>query len=417
MPIRLVENSSSTKLISILENVHFLEIEGDNYFQLTDTTKKNEIRIKFIPEFVSIRDPERFECILFENAYLTAENDIFELYESTISGRFGWIFPISALDSNDNDFVGNDSFKHYRHIAYQKLLERDYEIKYQESKVEFQLSEIFRNIFVCILSKDEIAKLPGFQIEHYTLSFLKYDYLLYNGSLQGKIAFDKTKDIGDIRKGKHSFKIHKSSFDITLNAYTKSLFLEHLYQTENPLIKYILLYQILEHFIQEKGDSLLDPIILEYQQKKITKNTLREKIGKIQSDRNLLKKVIDTSIIKKETKDGFNEKCTYLFNDLKLDLDNNFGDIIYDLRNLITHNYRILTDKTNELNEVILLFEAIMFELLITLNEKKGKDIEEETEQPSVKANIGATHDFFDKARILFNKINKSFFLKSNIYL
>ena len=202
----------------------------------------------------------------------------------------------------------------------------------------------------------------------------------------GKKSFKKDREIDHLRKGNHKIKIKKAAFDVSSNQFTNSLFIDHVYQTENILTKYILLYQILEQFIQEYGDTLLEEIIIEYQDKKITKNTLKERIGKIQNDRALIKKPFEKTIIKPEIKQAFLQKCTFLFTDINLSINQNFEDAIYDLRNLITHNYRALTGKTDELNELVYLFESIIFELLIGFNEKPENTANNETsnEQTSV---------------------------------
>lgn len=207
---------------------------------------------------------------------------------------------------------------------------------------------------------------------------MKYDYLIYKDSIKGIKVFDKEKSLDALRKGNHSLKIKKSSFDIIDNQFTKSLFLDHLYQSENYLIKYIFLYQILEHFIEESADKLLDELIQTYQDKKITKNTLRERLGRIASDRSLLKKVFEKSIINKEIKSSFVEKCTFLFNDIGEDVEETFEDVLYDLRNLITHRYRAISNKTEDLKKIVSLFESLIIELLISLNSKEKKELETE---------------------------------------
>lgn len=372
MPLIVRNDIRSPSPATSLEHIEFYSQAGDKYFKLADPQNDFEIRIRYIPYFESTRDPGRYECVLFENSYLTAENDVFEIYESTLGGRLGWIFPIAALDSNEHNFAEDNSFKHYRHIAYQKLLSLNYPVNFTDSKEEYRISEIFDGVTVCILSKDEIANISNFKITDYVLSFLKYDYLILKKGFNGKITFKKDEQIEAIRKGNHRIKIKKAAFDITSNQYTNSLFIDHVYQTENTLTKYILLYQILEQFIQELGDSLLDEIIKEYQDKKITKNTVKEKIGKVQNDRSLIKKTFEKTLIKNEIRNAFLEKCTFLFNDINLTVDRVFEDAIYDFRNLITHNYRLLTDKTDELNDLVYLFELIIIELLIGFNEKQN---------------------------------------------
>jgi hypothetical protein len=384
MPLKFLNDTDSLSTERVFSDIKYHNTDGDRYYSLSEPKTKSEIRVKYVPLFESPRDPERYECFLFENSYLTAENDVFEIYETSLTGRFGWIFPISALDSNENNYAEENSFKHYRHIAYQKLLSANYNVSLRHVKDEYQISEIFQGITVCILSKDEIAKLSRFKITDYVLSFLKQDYLLLNNYFRGKISFKKDNVIEELRKGNHRIKIKKAAFDITTNQFTNSLFIDHVYQTENILTKYILLYQILEQFIQEFGDSLVEEIITEYQDGKITKNTLKEKIGKLQNDRHLLKKPFERTIIKQETKQDFLQKNKFLFTDLGLIVSHNFEDAIYDLRNLVTHNYRVLTNKTDELNELIYLFELIIFDLLNNFNEKPEKTPPENTTEETV---------------------------------
>lgn len=368
MPLIVRNNIGYPSPAISLDRVEFYNLDGDKYFKLADSKNNFELRIKYIPNFESDRDPSRYECFLFENPYLTAENDVFEVYENTLQGRLGWIFPIAAIDSNENNYAEDNSFKHYRHIAYQKLLCLDYPVDYTDAKEEYRISEIFHDITVLIISTDEIAKINDFKITDYILSFLKYDYLIFGRDFKGKKAFKKDGDIEKIRNRKHKITIKKSAYNIFSDQYTKTLFIDHVYQVENILMKYIFLYQIIEQFIQKLGDSQLYEIIQEYRDEKITKNTVKEKIGKIQSDRGLIKKTFEKTSIKNEIRIAFLEKCTFLFTDLGLSVSQNFEDAIYDFRNLITHNYRLLTDKTDELSELVYLFEAIMIELLIGFN-------------------------------------------------
>ena len=369
LKLSLEESSSLTTEITF-SNIYFSTSEEGNYYILSDSKKEREIKVRYSPSFISDRNADRYECFLFENLYLTAENDVFELKETTLDGRLGWIFPISALESNENDYADHNSFKHYRHIAYQKLLAFDFKVNISESRDEFQISELFHGITVCILSKDEISNLDDFRITDYALSLLKYDYLIYKDRLKGRKSFNKNDQIRDIRRGNHKLRIKKSAFDITANQFTNSLFIDHVYQTENILTKYILLYQILEHFIQEYGNKQIDDIIADYKADRITKNTLKERIGNINKDRHLLKKTFEKTEINRETRSQFLSECGALFGDLKLNLSTNFEDAIYDLRNLITHNFRLLTDRPEQLGHLTQLFELVILDLLINFNQR-----------------------------------------------
>ncbi|NCT94988.1 MAG: hypothetical protein GXC72_11225, partial [Chitinophagaceae bacterium] len=105
MPIKLIDNSPSPRILSLLDKIEFVNTEDGKFFKLSDSTG-SEIRVEYIPSFVSGWDVDRYDILLFENPYLTAENDIFQVYESTLGdSRLGWIFPVTSLDSNENDYA------------------------------------------------------------------------------------------------------------------------------------------------------------------------------------------------------------------------------------------------------------------------------------------------------------------------
>ncbi|WP_210707434.1 hypothetical protein [Maribacter dokdonensis] len=47
----------------------------------------------------------QYEVIILENKSLDAENDIFLVNEIDLNKGIGWIFPLSTLESNDNDYA------------------------------------------------------------------------------------------------------------------------------------------------------------------------------------------------------------------------------------------------------------------------------------------------------------------------
>ncbi len=378
MPLRLIDRSQTPNTLFSLTELQFIDNEEGRCFRLFDASG-NEVRIEYIPQFVSNWSHDRYDIFLFENPYLTAENDIFQLYESTLGkNRLGWIFPITALDSNDHDYADDKYFKHYRYVAYWKILELDIQTVQQEGKSDFKISELIPNVCVCLLSKEEISKIPDFRIEDYAVSFLKYDYLLYQGKTKGIAVFDKTDFIQALRKGNHKLTIKKAAYNINNDGYTKSLFIDHLYQSENFLVKYVLLYQIIEYFIQEIGDAELDEIIKSYQNKSISKNRLKEKIARFHNDRSLIKKVFEKTEINKETKKIFIEKCEYLFGDIGEEIEGGFENIIYDFRNLVTHRYRVVSTKTIDLKNIILLFESVIIDLILNYNQNNVTNNEEQ---------------------------------------
>lgn len=384
MPIHLFGYPSTVEESLFLNNIEFINEAESQFFRISDL-EGHEIRVEYIPNYVSHWDHEQYEIFLFENPYLNAENDVFELKEKTVSKRFGWIFPISTLESNDNDYVDFKSFKHIRWVAYNKLLRLSIKLDYNDSNQDYRLTDFYSNTCVCILSKEEIRLVSGFRIENYILSFLKYDYLLYQTENKGVAVFDKKIEIKQLRAENHVIHLKRSNFNIVRNFYTKSLFLEHLYQSKDFLVRYIFLYQILEHLIQEQADRILMGAINSYQNKTISKNDLREQMSKFQSDKNLLIEVFKQSSIQPELRAKYLENCKFLYSDINRECKDTFEEVVYAFRNLITHDYRILVQKTKEVKELIYLFELIIIELLI--NYKIEQNTKELLPNPATELN------------------------------
>lgn len=367
MSLKLARVSEGRSVLSSLDHVSFVNDETGKYFIISNK-KGDEIQVTYAPAYVSSWDHSRFELFLFENPYLNAENDVFEIHIEGLAARVGYIFPIATLDSIEHDYVNNRYFKNYSSVAYWKLLQSNFTVNLVSSKIEYSLSELFPDLCVALLSKDDLAQIPGFRIEDYSLSFLKSDYLLFQSSRKGKAAFNKTAEIQKLRSGTHRLTIQKSRFDILLNQYTKSLFIDHVYQSESFLVKYIMLYQIFEYFIEVIGDAQLENVINEYSAGRISKNKVKESIKYLNSDRSLLKNLFEHTPIDSEVRKSYMENCIYLANDIGEGIKSDFIETIYDFRNLITHRYRAVASKTDSTSKVVQLFELVVIEFLINYN-------------------------------------------------
>jgi hypothetical protein len=370
MPLKLKDINNESEVV--LDVIKYNSDEGLKYFRVYNSENESiGINIKFIPTSDSDWDKERFELVIFENSYLNAENDVFEVYENTLLGeRLGWIFPITILESNENDFTNKKNLNNYKFIAYQKILERDVTILKKENTYDFySLSEIFRESIICLLSKDTIAKIPGFNIENYLLSFFGYGYLILNEYSKSKSIYDKTSFQNEMRKDRSRVILKKSNFDINTDFFIKSLFKDHLLQSENYLIRFVFLYQIIEYFMDLEFNNQFDNCIEDYKKNDIAKNDLKESILSVSKERFLIKKVINRILLSTSLKDEFIQECNFLFEDIGFKSNkDNLSDKIYDLRNILTHRLRELTSKTKSLEKITEIFERLILEMLINYN-------------------------------------------------
>lgn len=363
MPLKVTDTGSDSEVA--LDKIEFLDENDVRYFRVSNSENFG-VNFQYIPIATSNWDKEKYEIYLLENSYLNAENDVFEVYEDTISDeRLGWIFPITILESNENDFRDFKNLNHYKYVAYQKLLELNIKISARDNANEFlKLSDVFANSIICILCKNTIQKINDFKLENYLLSLYKYGYLLLGDVPKSKGIYDRTEFVRQMRQSAR-VKLIKANFDITANDFTKSLFQEHLLQSESHIIRFIFLYQIIEHFIQIEFDTLFQIHLDDYQNNRLAKNDLRENIINSSRERVIIQSVFNPITIRQELKEEFISECDFLFADIGLISKNSFTDKIYDIRNLVTHRLRELTTKSESLNRITEIFERIIVDLLI----------------------------------------------------
>ena len=366
MPFKLIDSNSAGEVI--LDTLEFIDTEELKYFQARNSTNPDKgINIVYIPKITSKWDKERFELILFENPYLNAENDVFEVYEQTLNNeRLGWIFPITMLDSNDNDFADVKNLNNYKFITYQKLLELNKSIPIGTNSGEYyKLSDIFKDTIACVLSKETMNKIHGFNMNNYVLSFYKYGYLHMGGIQKSKKMYDRYDFVTKMRSNRRRVNIVKSNYDVSRDDFTNLLFKEHLLQSESYLIRFTFLYQIIEQFMESEFDRQFHQHIDDYQKNKLAKNDFRENIINSSKERQLIHAVIDKVAIQESLKNEFTQECNNLFAEMGVDTKDNLPDKIYDFRNLITHRLRSLATKSTVLEKITEIFEMIIIDLLI----------------------------------------------------
>lgn len=375
MPLRLTDIGNDSEVA--LDRVEYIEVNDVRYFRVSNSENIG-VNFQYIPIAISNWDKERYEIYLFENSYLNAENDVFEVYENSITDeRLGWIFPITILESNENDFRDYKNLNHYKYVAYQKLLELNIKISARDNlNVFLKLADIFGDIIVCILCKETIQKINEFKFENYLLSFYKYGYLLLGDIPKSKAIYDRADFVREMRQNAR-VNLTKANFNITANEFTKSLFVEHLLQSDNFLVRFIFLYQIVEHFIDEFSETQFNEHIENYQNKKLAKNDFRESINKSATERELVVDIFNSTPIQKELKDEFVTEVDFLYNDIgRIIKKNSFPDKIYNIRNLVTHSLRELTAKLESLKKITEIFERIIVDLLTnykSINANEGE--------------------------------------------
>ena len=374
MPLKLkAENKDLETALDIVEFISKTE-ENSPYFRVKNLDNVG-ININYIPTSDCDWDKERFEIQIFENPYLNAENDVFEVYESSLDERIGWIFPITILESNENDFVDTKNLNNYKFIAYKKLLEQNKTVIQKENFDEFyKLSDIFKDSIICLFNKNTTNKIPEFDFKNYILSFYDYGYLILDIIPKSKSFYDKTNFLNVMRNERKRIVLKKSNFNIYDNDFTKSLFFkEHLLQSDSYLVRFIFLYQIIEYFMSIEFDKQFELCLEDYKNKNLVKNDLKENIMTLSKERTLIRDVLNRISLNQELKQLFLQECKFLFEDIDFTpKKDSLPDKIYDLRNLVVHRLRELTSKQESLEKILEVFERLIIDILINYESEDG---------------------------------------------
>jgi len=350
-----------------------LSFDNDNkMFSLSSHNDDIFINVPYVPKLEDENyDENEFSVYLFENNHLNAENDVFQLYDKDKKERIGWIFPISVLESNENDFSDNEHLNKYKFVTYKILLSHNFQFKSNiyEINTELSLSQVYgEDTIICVLSKEKINDV-NFNILSYIPNFATYGYYEKN---ENKLTFKYPNNlIVDSFRGKQKLSIKKANNKILQLDFVKKLYNSYLKTLDHHLIRFHLLYQIIEYLITENFSTEFDQLLIKYNNGEFTKNNFLEKINDIRSERKNINKIFTninfkTGTFEHQVKINIERTIKDFLRNLGVEEKNHIGDLIYDTRNIITHNYReIKNENLDLLNEISYLFEILINEIII----------------------------------------------------
>ncbi len=147
-----------------------------------------------------------------------------------------------------------------------------------------------------------------------------------------------------------------------------NLYENYLKKLDHHLIRFHLLYQIIEYLITNKFSSQFEDLLLKYNNNQITKNNFIEKIYEIRNERKNIRNIFEQlnfydNSFEKDIKIDLERDAKDFLEEFNIEVKSNLGDLIYDIRNIIVHNYREITK-----NESLELLDKITYEFEILVN-------------------------------------------------
>lgn len=272
------------------------------------------------------------------------------------------MFPIRLLDSNDSDFVGQKNIDHYRSLAYEKLFRLDCSVDaVYNAERTYGMSELFGDVVLLVLSKDTLDKVAGFNLDDYLLSLFHHGYVRRTGK-----SVVERKHNGDLLRTKMEHRtrltIRRSTYSLMNDGYTKALIDDGLLKSGDSVVRFILLYQIVEHLIARKSETRIDELLVSYAG--LPRNDLREALLAMK-ERDILKLLFNGWVLDSDVRNDYADHCEALVSGVKNLKSREVYDCIYDVRNLLTHDLRAIIGRKKEIDGVVERFESILIQFLV----------------------------------------------------
>lgn len=364
-----------------LDQINVESNESELSFVLSSSTQRSERAfIKYVLTPHTDYLPSDYSLYILKSHILNRENDIFQVFEKELKRRIGWIFPIQALLSKEHDNAENRHFLKYSYVAFHKLLLNVEQYKTHSPDINstsnYELTDFYGDeIIILILSKSEVEKIESFNIENYLISLYSQGY--YNCQPTDSITDFHSRGALSEPPNKVNQKIYikRISKELQEEVYLSRLFKNLLKTEKHPLVRFYLLYQVIELIIERIFEKdFLDTMKEFNDSPDKDKNIfeLKEKINFISSEKERISKLIN----RVETDFDGNCKTNLLLacNDLLSSFNSkhkaSLAHSLYAARSFIVHKLRKLPEedllKIKKINEE---FETILIALLLNYEE------------------------------------------------
>ena len=266
----------------------------------------------------------------------------------------------------------------YAYVAFLKLLKNQEEYTtfnplFSKITNNYKLTDFYgEDIIILVLCNSPLQKIDNFQVDNYITSLYSYGYYFCQ-PIENLKEIDTRSD-SENPTGKNLI-LQKNSSCLQKEDYVYRLFKDLLKNEEHHLVRFYLLYQVIELIIQIVFERKILEEIKNFNNnpdKNIRK--LKEKIDNISTEKKRVSILINDDVkinnpnlliscnelIKLFNDDDSNEK-----DDISKKED--LGGALYDVRCLIVHQFRKLPDKILEekLREINKEFENIVIKIIL----------------------------------------------------
>ncbi len=348
---------------------------------------KNEILFYYPLQKSDNTPPEDFDVFLFYKPNLAA-NNIFQITDKNLTelsckGKLGWIFPIQSFLTNEHDYSKNPYFLPYAYNAYLKLLDGISDVNYY-NKIKINeisdgtyIEKIYgENTIVMILYKNylndyAIKYNQPFDIKNYIVDFYSKGFNLFsqnNFNLFYHVDFNTKNIEKEYIPSGNKINIQKVSNDFIDNEYVNNLLLDLIPFQDHPLVKFHLLYQIIELLIDLIFKNELTISTSRFKDPNENFHDIKDEIMTLTKEQERIVKLFNdySKNVDSSLKKNLKATCDLLIGLTKDKIPNDAPKSLYKVRCLLFHNLRSFkTDYTTSLKSINSDFENLLTEILI----------------------------------------------------
>lgn len=338
---KLILYDGSISSFQIIDSDHYEDV-SEIVFNLSDKDASGKV---FIDE---LKD---YGCLFLHRSDYK-ENDIYQVYEEKSDLRIGWIFPVNSIISSAHDFADNPHYCRYAFIAHKILIDKFKNIIDNDSFIQFIDEKINEGLILFVYKKELVERLNDSNLLNYIPSLYYNGYYLQN----------RSKNVYVVSPVGEKIYISETSEILKDNKFIEQLFKEIIF-SDTPFVRFHILYQVIELLLEDILIYNLELTIQKHKDKKLYTRSLREKISKVETEKDRIALLFDKINIS-NLKECLDQACNNFLSNKGRD-NLSFPDSLYAFRNFIVHDYRNMLEDTLIISEINDIFEMIVCELSI----------------------------------------------------
>lgn len=336
------------------------------------------------------------------NPFLKAQSDCFKVKvnDTSSSHVVGYIFSSAELSSEDVDKNNFDEYKQaFKFYAIAKILQdynwSEYDFKSFDKKsssffVEddcayfIALKTRFNDVHVDL--KDYLPNLAVYGYYNYPKHNKPNAYSIVNSENEAYVNDIITKRYLKNRSETMQLNINSSKHFFESNSFIETLYKDFFIKSDNLLYRFLLLYQIVEHFVELETSKKINNIIKDWSQSDTV--LFIKKLRDLSDTRSIINSLFNRSSICDE-KEEITEALKSFIRTEDSDYEkSSTGDCFYDVRNLLFHNYKNVISKNvdKEVDNLVIQCEFLIHNLIVSLSKEFHSNITNSTRSLSAKS-------------------------------